>query len=67
MLATLKGRKSLLYMWEKQNRKCSLCDASIDKTLQWKVMEKSVDGKIQKLLVHDRCYKELLLSKENVD
>ena len=58
MLATLKGRNSLLYMWEKQNRKCPLCDAPIDKTLAWNVMESNAGGRTHKLLVHDRCYKE---------
>ena len=30
MLVTLKGRKSLLYLWEKQGRKCPICGEPID-------------------------------------
>lgn len=59
MLTTLKGRNSLLYMWEKQNRKCPLCGTPIDKTLPWNVMEQTENGKIQRTLVHDKCYKNL--------
>ncbi len=65
MLATLKGRNSLLHMWERQNRKCPLCGAPIDKTLAWNVMESNADGKARKLLVHDRCYKEFRKRNKN--
>ena len=30
MLVTLKGRKALLYLWEKQGRKCPICGEPID-------------------------------------
>lgn len=32
MLESLKGRKSLLYLWNKQNRICPLCGKEIDCT-----------------------------------
>lgn len=65
MLATLKGRNSLLHMWERQSRKCPLCGAPIDKTLAWNVMESNAGGRVQKLLVHDRCYKEFRKQNKN--
>lgn len=58
MLVTLKGRDSLLYLWKKQNRKCPLCGMPIDRILPWNVTEKVVNGKIQRSLVHDKCYKQ---------
>jgi RNA-directed DNA polymerase len=58
MLVTLKGRNSLLYLWKKQDRKCPLCGMSIDRVLPWNVTEKVVNGKIQRSLVHDKCYKQ---------
>ncbi|NDV60779.1 group II intron reverse transcriptase/maturase [Bacteroides sp. 519] len=58
MLITLKGRNSLLYLWKKQDRKCPLCGMPIDRVLPWNVTEKVVNGKIQRSLVHDKCYKQ---------
>ena len=58
MLVTLKGRNSLLYLWKKQDRKCPLCGMPIDRVLPWNVTEKVVNGKIQRSLVHDKCYKQ---------
>ena len=57
MLGTLKGRHSLLYLWDKQKRKCPVCGQPIDRVLQWNVMETTEHGRKQKLLVHDKCYK----------
>ena len=58
MLVTLKGRSSLLYLWKKQDRKCPLCGMPIDRIMPWNVTEKVVNGKIQRSLVHDKCYKQ---------
>lgn len=58
MLVTLKGRNSLLYLWKKQDRKCPLCGMPIDRVLPWNVTEKVVNGKTQRSLVHDKCYKQ---------
>ena len=57
MLATLKGRNSLLHLWEKQSRLCPVCGKPIDRELPWNVMETVINGRKQKLLVHDKCYK----------
>ena len=55
MLQKFEGRKSLLYIWEKQKRICPLCGTPIDKEIPWAVSEKTVDGKVERTLVHDRC------------
>ncbi len=39
MLESLKGRKSLLYLWNKQKRTCPLCGKEIDCTKAWNVNE----------------------------
>lgn len=57
MLGTLKGRHSLLHLWDKQKRRCPVCGQPIDRVLQWNVMEITEHGRKQKLLVHDKCYK----------
>jgi hypothetical protein len=56
MLETLKGRKSLLCLWNKQGRTCPLCGKPIDRTKAWNVNEKAIDGKIVRELVHNTCY-----------
>lgn len=58
MLLSLKGRKSLLYIWNKQERKCPLCEEKITAETQWNVREKSEDNRIVHYLVHDKCYKQ---------
>lgn len=58
MLLSLKGRKSLLYMWNKQNRKCPICGEAITADTRWNVREKEINGKINRFLVHDYCYKQ---------
>ena len=45
MLVTLKGRKSLLYLWEKQGRKCPICGEPIDTHKAWTVMPTVQYGK----------------------
>ena len=56
MLETLKGRKSLLCLWNKQGRTCPLCGKPIDRTKAWNVNEKAIGGKIVHELVHNTCY-----------
>ncbi|WP_027364625.1 group II intron reverse transcriptase/maturase [Desulfotruncus alcoholivorax] len=58
MLLSLKGRRSLLYIWNQQNRLCPICGEPITKDTQWNVRERIQDGKSIKLLVHDKCYKQ---------
>ncbi|MCS3155924.1 hypothetical protein NXX77_27345, partial [Phocaeicola dorei] len=64
MLESLKGRKSLLYLWNKQNRICPLCGKGNDCTKAWNVNEISVGGLIGRQLVHNNCYSEI---NENVE
>lgn len=58
MLLSLKGRKSLMYMWKKQDKKCPLCGQPITAETQWNVREEKADGRTVRLLVHAKCYKE---------
>lgn len=57
MLESLKGRKTLLYLWNRQNRICPFCGKEIDHTKAWNVNEISVGGSIVRQLVHNLCYK----------
>ena len=58
MLLSLKGRNSLLYMWNKQERKCPLCGERITAETPWNVREQKENGQIVRYLVHDKCYKQ---------
>lgn len=58
MLLSLKSRKSLLYMWNKQEHKCPLCNEKITADTQWNVREQKENGQIVRYLVHDKCYKQ---------
>ena len=57
MLESLKGRKTLLYLWNRQNRICPFCGKEIDHTKAWNVNEISVGGSIVRQLVLNLCYK----------
>jgi RNA-directed DNA polymerase len=57
MLLSLKGRRSLLYIWNKQDHKCPLCGEEITADTQWNVREEFEDGKTVHYLVHDKCFK----------
>ena len=65
MLVTLKGRRSLLYLWEKQNRLCPICGEPIDTHKAWNVMTSVDNGRKCNILVHDECFK--LSCKSNVN
>lgn len=56
MKFSLKGRKSLIYMWEKQDRKCQLCGQPITKETPWRTMFTD-DSKKTRVLVHDKCFR----------
>lgn len=55
MLQSLSGRNSLLYLWEKQKRTCPICGEPINKEHPWGVTENTVNGKVNRFLVHDSC------------
>ena len=57
MLMSLKGRKSLLYLWKKQKRMCPVCGEPIDKDMKWNLSEKTENGRIVKFLAHDSCHR----------
>ena len=55
MLNTLKGRKSLLNLWKKQNRMCPICKEPIDKDKKWNLSEKMEKGNNVQFLANDSC------------
>ena len=55
MLSNLKGRKTLLQLWEKQGRKCPVCGSAIDKESKWSMSEKLQSGRKIKILIHSKC------------
>lgn len=63
MKFSLKGRKSLIYIWEKQERKCPLCGQPITKQTPWRTMF-TEDNKTR-LLVHDKCYRSYVYKKRS--
>ena len=66
MLQSLNGRKSLLYMWEKQNHVCPVCGEPIDKEQPWGTSYRNVHGKKVNFLLHDKCRRSEL-QKHNTE
>lgn len=63
MLQNLQGRKSLLFMWEKQKRACPICDNPIDKEQSWSMTDIIINGEMGKVLIHDGCRRKSTNSK----
>ena len=66
MLQSLNGRKSLLYMWEKQNHVCPVCGEPIDKEQPWGTSYRNVNGKRVNFLLHDKCRRRELQKHNTV-
>jgi len=67
MLISLKGRKSLLHLWKKQNCMCPICREPIDKDKKWNLSEKMDNGKIVKFLAHDGCCRRFNYFRQRED
>lgn len=63
MLQTLKGKTTLLKLWEKQKRMCPICGNKIDRELPWSTTKSIFQGKEVNLLVHDSCRRSVYLKK----
>jgi len=63
MLQSLNGRKSLLYIWKKQKRRCPYCGELIDKEHSWSVVKKFNGNKMENFLLHDSCRRSYYLTK----
>lgn len=57
MKLSLKGRRSLIYLWEHQNRCCPLCGEPITKETPWRTMYVNDGTKEKRIIVHDRCHR----------
>jgi RNA-directed DNA polymerase len=55
MLQTLKGKTTLLRLWEKQKRHCPVCERPINRELPWNTIKTKVNNKVVYSLVHDKC------------
>ena len=64
MLQSLNGRKSLLYMWERQNHLCPVCGKPIDKKHPWGTSQQIVNGKKVNFLLHDSCRRKVIQTKK---
>jgi RNA-directed DNA polymerase len=64
MLQSLNGRKSLLYMWERQKHVCPICGKPIDKEHSWGTSERIVNGRKVNFLVHDSCRRQVIQLKK---
>ena len=60
MLQSLNGRKSLLYMWERQDHLCPVCGKPIDKEHPWGTSQQIVNGKKVNNLLHDSCRRKVI-------
>jgi RNA-directed DNA polymerase len=64
MLQSLNGRKSLLYMWERQKHVCPICGKPIDKEHSWGISERIVNNRKVNFLAHDSCRRQVIQLKK---
>jgi RNA-directed DNA polymerase len=55
MLNSAKGKKSILAIWNRQEKKCPYCNERITSNTPWRVSERIVSGTIKRELVHNYC------------
>ena len=64
MKMSLKGKRSLISMWERQNRNCVLCGQPITAETSWHTMSQQKNGRNHLCLVHDGCYQSVTHKKK---
>lgn len=55
MLLSLKGHKNLLQLWNKQQRRCPVCNERINKEHPWSMIVRMTNDRAENLLVHNGC------------
>jgi RNA-directed DNA polymerase len=63
MHQSLNGRKSLLYIRERQKRCCPYCGEPIDRENAWSVVKRLTNSKMENYLLHDSCRRSYHLLK----
>lgn len=64
MKMSLKGKRSLISMWERQKRSCVLCGQPITSETTWHTMEQQKNGRNHLCLVHESCYRSVTHKKK---
>jgi RNA-directed DNA polymerase len=64
MKMSLKGKRSLISMWERQKRNCVLCDQPITAETTWHTMEQQKNGRNHLCLAHENCYNSVTHKKK---
>lgn len=64
MKMSLKGKRSLIAMWERQKQNCVLCGEPITAETEWHTMSQQKNGKTHLCLVHDSCYQSVTHKKK---
>lgn len=64
MKMSLKGKRSLIAMWERQKQNCVLCGEPITAETEWHTMNLQKNGKANLCLVHDCCYQSVTHKKK---
>ena len=64
MKMSLKGKRSLISMWERQKRNCVLCGQPITAETSWHIMEQQKNGRNHLCLVHENCYNSVTHKKK---
>jgi RNA-directed DNA polymerase len=64
MFESMKGRKRLIEMWQKQNRRCLICGNEINKESGWKI---HIGNSGKKELIHSGCHANVHSQSLNVE
>ena len=64
MKMSLKGKRSLISMWERQKRSCVLCGQPITSETTWHTMEQQKNGRNHLCLAHESCYRSVTHKKK---
>ena len=62
MLSAAKSKKTIRFIWERQERMCPFCKQKITSFTPWRVMQQVINGKSERILAHLYCGRTNVLS-----
>jgi RNA-directed DNA polymerase len=67
MLNSAKSKKTIKFLWDRQERICPFCRQKITSATPWRVVKTTIDGKQERMLAHLYCGRKNVLTDKLED
>ena len=64
MLNSAKSKKTIKFLWDRQERICPFCKQKITSATPWRVVKTTIDGKQERMLAHLYCGRKNVLTNK---